>query len=102
MSAVWDADGNRIPVTILQISRAQVTAVKTPSKDGYWAVQVGIGYRKPENVTKAMLGHFAAARVAPKVKVGEFRVKDESGVLPVGTDLGQELIADVFRFRDYG
>jgi len=76
-------------VTILQISRAQVTAVKTVSKDGYLAVQVGIGYRKPENVTKAMLGHFALARVAPKAKVGEFRVKDESGLLPVGTSLRQ-------------
>ena len=85
MSAIWDANGNRIPVTILQISRAQITAVKTGPKDGYWAVQVGIGYRKPENVTKAMLGHFAAAKVAPKAKVGEFRVKDQSGLLPVGT-----------------
>jgi len=84
MSAVWDAKGNRLPVTILQLSQAQVVAVKTFPKHGYWAVQVGIGLRKPKNVTKAMLGHFAAAQVAPKAKVGEFRVKNESGLLPVG------------------
>jgi|SRR5579859_2945182 len=84
MTAVWDAKGNRLPVTILQISRAQVVSVKTFPKHGYWAVQVGIGVRKPKNVSKAMLGHFAAAQVAPKTHVGEFRVQDESGLLPVG------------------
>ena len=84
MSAVWDAKGNRLPVTILQVSRAQVVSVKTLPKHGYWAVQVGIGLRKPKNVSKAMLGHFAAAQVAPKANVGEFRVQDESGLLPVG------------------
>ena len=82
---MWDAKGNRLPVTILQVSRAQVISVKTLSKHGYWAVQVGIGLRQPANITKAMLGHFAAARVAPKMHVGEFRVRDESGLLPVGT-----------------
>jgi len=84
MTAIWDAKGNRLPVTILQVSRAQVVSVKTLPKHGYWAVQIGIGLRQPRNVTKAMLGHFAAAGVAPKAKVGEFRVRDESGLLPVG------------------
>jgi len=84
MTAVWDARGNRVPVTILQISRAQVVSVKTFPKHGYWAVQVGIGIRSPRNVTKAMLGHFAAAGVAPKAKVCEFRVRDETALLPVG------------------
>lgn len=84
MTALWDVKGNRLPVTILQISRAQVVSVKTLPKHGYWAVQIGIGLRSPRNVTKAMLGHFAAAGVAPKAKVGEFRVRDESGLLPVG------------------
>jgi len=84
MTAVWDVKGNRLPVTILQISRAQVTSVKTLEKHGYWAVQIGIGLRRPENVTKAMLGHFAASRVAPKMHVGEFRVRDKQGLLPIG------------------
>ena len=84
MTALWDVKGNRLPVTILQVSRAQVTSVKTLEKHGYWAVQVGIGLRRPENVTKAMLGHFAAARVAPKMHVGEFRVRDKTGLLPIG------------------
>jgi large subunit ribosomal protein L3 len=84
MTAVWDGKGNRLPVTMLQVSRAQVVSVKTFPKHGYWAVQVGIGLRNPRNVTKAMLGHFAAAEVAPKMHVGEFRVRDETSLLPVG------------------
>jgi len=84
MSAIWSEKGERLPVTILQISRAQVVSIKTRQKHGYWALQLGIGFRDHQNVTKAMLGHFAAAKVAPKAKVGEFRVKDESGLLPVG------------------
>jgi hypothetical protein len=100
MTAVWDAKGNRLPVTILQISRAQVVSVKTQPKHGYWAVQVGIGIRSPRNVTKAMLGHFAAAGVAPKAKVGEFRVRDETGLLPMGILLSIH-IAKSDRGRDY-
>ena len=84
MTAVWDAHGDRLPVTILQVSRVQVISVKTLQKHGYWAVQIGIGFRNPRNVAKAMLGHFSAAGVAPKTKVGEFRVRDESGLLPLG------------------
>lgn len=89
MTAIWDEKGNRLPVTILQISRAQVVSVKTQPKHGYWAVQVGIGIREPRNVTKAMLGHFAVAEVAPKAKVGEFRVRDETGLLPLGKFLSK-------------
>ena len=87
MTALWNEKGERLPVTILQISRAQVVSVKTRPKHGYWAVQVGIGFRSHRNVSKAMLGHFAIAGVAPKAEVGEFRVRDESGLLPVGKSI---------------
>jgi large subunit ribosomal protein L3 len=87
MTAIWNDKGERLPVTILQISRAQVLSVKTKPKHGYWAVQIGVGYRDPRNVSKAMLGYFAAAKVAPKAHVGEFRIRDASGLLPVGRTL---------------
>lgn len=84
MSAVWDSAGKRNAVTVLQIPQAQVIAHKLMEKNGYWANQIGIGYRAPRNLSKAMLGHFAVAQVPPKAKVAEFRVKDETGLLPLG------------------
>jgi len=100
MTALWDARGNRIPATILQISRVQVVSVKTFPKHGYWAVQVGIGLRKPKNVTKAMLGHFAAAGVAPKEKLVEFRVRDESGLMRIGKFFASYILSILSRISN--
>ncbi|KAK9472422.1 mitochondrial 54S ribosomal protein uL3m [Dipodascopsis tothii] len=92
MMPFFTEDGRRVACTVLHIDRVEVTHTKTAEKEGYYAVQVGIGSRPARNVTKAMTGHFARAEVAPKRQVGEFRVRDESGLLP----LGQELRADHF------
>jgi large subunit ribosomal protein L3 len=73
MTGVWNDEGRKIPVTILQLDRTQITHVKTKSEHGYNAVQVGAGLRQPRNVTKAMLGHFARATVFPKQRIAEFR-----------------------------
>jgi large subunit ribosomal protein L3 len=50
------ADGTRIPVTSLEIPFHTVTQVKTKEKDGYEALQVGIGQRKRQDVNKAIGG----------------------------------------------
>ncbi|KAL2816159.1 translation protein [Aspergillus granulosus] len=85
MSAIYDTEtGNRIPCTVLQLDRVQVVGHKTVDVHGYWAVQIGSGWKHHSNVTKAMLGHFAGQGVSPKRHVYEFRVKDESGLLPIG------------------
>ncbi|KAK9454953.1 translation protein [Dipodascopsis uninucleata] len=84
MMAYFEPDGKRIPVTVLHVDRAQVTAVKTDKKEGYFAVQIGIGSRNPRNIKKPMLGHFAKADVPPKRFVKEFRVRDARGLIPVG------------------
>ncbi|KAI1978805.1 hypothetical protein LOZ51_006772 [Ophidiomyces ophidiicola] len=85
MSAVFDPEtGTRTPCTVLQLDRVQVISHKTRDKHGYFAVQVGSGWKHEGNVTKPMLGHFSANRVSPKRYIQEFRVKDEMGLLPVG------------------
>ncbi|KAL2833643.1 translation protein [Aspergillus pseudoustus] len=85
MSAIYDTEtGNRIPCTVLQLDRVQVVGHKRVDIHGYWAVQIGSGWKHHSNVTKAMLGHFAGQGVSPKRHVYEFRVKDESGLLPIG------------------
>lgn len=85
MTAHYTLTGERIPCTVLQMDRLQVTAVKTVPIHGYWAVQMGSGYRNPERITKPMLGHFAACEVSPKKTLAEFRVSGEQGLLPPGT-----------------
>ncbi|EWC45760.1 hypothetical protein DRE_05097 [Drechslerella stenobrocha 248] len=88
MTAVFDSKGLRTPCTVLQIDRCQVMSNKTAKGHGYWAVQVGAGERNPLNVTKPMLGHFAACETSPKQIVAEFRIRDERGLMKPGSLLG--------------
>ena len=86
MTRVFDADGQHVPVTVLAVENCQVVAVRSEEKDGYSALQLGVGTAKTKNVTKAQRGHFAKAKVEPKAKVGEFRV-DETALLEVGAEV---------------
>ena len=77
MSRLFNEDGSTIPVTLLHVDNVRVIAKRSAEKDGYEAVQIGIGVAKPKNVSKANKGHFAKAAVeAPRNGV-EFRVAGE-------------------------
>lgn len=82
--------GKRTACTVLQLDRVEVVAHKTREKNGYFAVQIGSGWKHPSNVTRPELGHFAGAGVSPKRFMAEFRVKDAKGLLPVGQNVGAE------------
>ena len=86
MTRVFDAEGAHVPVTVLQVEKCEVVAVRTAEKDGYDAVQLGVGAAKVKNVTKAQRGHFAKAKVEPKRKVAEFRVSADA-LIDVGAEL---------------
>jgi large subunit ribosomal protein L3 len=91
MTALYDPEtGKRTPCTVLQLDRVQVVSHKTRAQNGYFAVQVGSGWKHPSNVTRPVLGHFAGAGVSPKRHMAEFRVKDASGLLGVGQIIGAE------------
>lgn len=88
MVPYFTESGERFPCTVLEIDSIEVLHNKTPEKEGYYAVQLGYGtITDPTKVSRAMLGHFSKAEVSPKEEVMEFQVKDESGLLPVGTQL---------------
>ncbi|KAL3422457.1 54S ribosomal protein L9, mitochondrial [Phlyctema vagabunda] len=88
MTAMYDPEsGKRTACTVLQLDRAQVVHHKTRERNGYFAVAVGSGWKHPSNVTRPLLGHFAGAGVSPKRHLTEFRVKNEAGLLPVGTTI---------------
>jgi large subunit ribosomal protein L3 len=91
MTRVFDAEGAHVPVTVLQVDKCEVVAVRTAEKDGYTAVQLGVGAAKVKNVSKPMRGHFAKAKVEPKRKVTEFRVSADALI-----DVGAELSAAHF------
>jgi large subunit ribosomal protein L3 len=86
MTRLFGVDGSHIPVTVLRVEKCEVVAVRTAERDGYLAVQLGMGAAKAKNVTKPMRGHFAKAKVEPKRVLAEFRVGEE-GLLEVGAEL---------------
>jgi len=89
MTRVFSTDGNHVPVTVLKIDHCQVVAVRTLEKDGYTALQLGVGGVKIKNVTKPQRGHFAKAKVEPKARLAEFRVSEDA-VLPIGAEITAE------------
>src|SRR4051794_2385607 len=86
MSRVFTDEGNHVAVTVLQVNNCQVVAQRTQERDGYIALQLGVGAAKVKNVTKPLRGHFAAAKVEPKAKLAEFRVSDDA-LVPVGAEI---------------
>jgi large subunit ribosomal protein L3 len=71
-----------VPITVLHLDDVRVIARRTGEKDGYEAVQLGIGKAKPKNVTKAQRGHFAKAGVEAPMKLVEFRIGADAAVEP--------------------
>jgi len=91
MTRLFAEDGTHVPVTVLKVDNCQVVAQRTQDSDGYTAVQLGVGKAKVKNVSKAVRGHFAKAKVEPKQKVVEFRVTPDALI-----DVGAELSAEHF------
>jgi large subunit ribosomal protein L3 len=91
MTRVFTDDGEHVPVTVLRVDGCQVVDVKTSERNGYTAVQLGVGTAKVKNVSKGMRGHFAKAKVEPKKRLAEFRVSDDALLQP-----GAEITADHF------
>ncbi|CAM4091233.1 50S ribosomal protein L3 [Palleronia rufa] len=89
MTRIFQDDGRQVPVTVLQLDKLQVVAQRTAEQHGYTAVQLGAGNAKPKNVSKAMRGHFAIAKVEPKRRIAEFRVAPENLI-----DVGEEITAN--------
>lgn len=86
MTRLFMEDGKQIPVTVLQLDGLQVIAQRTADAHGYSAVQLGAGTAKAKRTSKALRGHFAAAKVEPKRKVAEFRV-DPDNLIAVGEEI---------------
>jgi large subunit ribosomal protein L3 len=93
MTRIFSDDGRSVPVTVIEVQPNRVTQAKTEERDGYRALQVTTGRRRPTRVTEPMAGHFAKAGVEPGSVLREFRL--EAGE---GEDLsdGNELTVSLF------
>jgi len=94
MTRVFTDAGETVPVTVIEVLPNRVTQLKSAEKDGYRAVQVAFGTRRPQLLTKAAAGHLAKAQVSPGAGLMEFRLTATEGAeLKAGT----ELKVDVFK-----
>ena len=96
MTRIFTDEGSHVPVNVLRVANCQVVGVRTLDKDGYTAVQLGVGSAKVKNVSKPQRGHFAKAKVEPKAKLAEFRVSQDALLEP-----GAELTAAHFIAGQY-
>jgi large subunit ribosomal protein L3 len=95
MTRVFTEDGESIPVTVIEAQPNRITQVKTVESDGYRALQVTAGSRKPSRVSKPQAGHFANAKVEAGDLVTEFRLDDtDAGEFELGSEINVESFAE--------
>ena len=88
MTRIFTDAGVTVPVTVVEALPNRISQVKSDKADGYRAVQITIGARRPSRVSKALAGHFAKANVAAGHTSHEFRLnKDEGDALAAGGEL---------------
>lgn len=93
MDQIFMANGNVVPVTVIEAGPCPITQVKTKKSDGYDAIQLGFGKRKKPN--KPTKGHFRNAKVEATFKLVEMRVKD-----PSPYKIGSMVSIDIFKEGD--
>jgi large subunit ribosomal protein L3 len=93
MTQIFEESGEAIPVTVLDASPNLVIQKKSEERDGYTALQLGFGDRRPSGADKAQQGHFQKAGVATKRYLAESRISAKDAE---GYEVGQEIRVEVF------
>ena len=93
MSQVYAADGQRIPVTVLEAGPCTVLQKKAAATDGYEAVQLGFGEKKTQRVNKPEMGHFKKAGKGAFTLIREFKAQEDCQV-------GDQVTCDIFKPGD--
>ena len=83
MTQVYDAEGKRTCVTVIECGPCPVVQLKTLEKDGYVAAQVAFGAQKASRLAKAQQKHFEKAGVETMKVLKEFAI-DAGETLEVG------------------
>lgn len=96
MTRIFVDDSRMVPVTVIQSEGVVVTQVKSKEKDGYGAVQVGMGNAREKSLSKAEIQHLGKNKISPKRWLREFTVEDSSGF-----KVGQPVPVSVFAKGDW-
>jgi len=91
MSTVFNAEGEVVPVTVIQAGPCKVVAVRTKEKDGYEAVQLGFGQKKEKNLSKPIIGHYKKNNLSPSAVLKEFKFDNSE------LKIGDEIKVDFFK-----
>jgi large subunit ribosomal protein L3 len=95
MTRIFTEDGVSIPVTVIEVEPNRISQVKTLEVDGYRAVQVTTGKRRPSRVNKPAAGHFAKAGVEAGRGMWEFRLGEGEGQeLEAGGAISVDIFAE--------
>ena len=95
MSQLFSPDGEATPITVIQAGPCTITQIKSVKSDGYNALQLGFGEKKPQGTTKPLLGHLKKCGKGPFKVIKEVRVNDVSDF-----ELGQEISAEIFQIGE--
>lgn len=92
MSSVFSAEGDLIPVTVIEAGPCKIVSIRTKEKDGYEALQLGFGTKKEKNISKPIIGQFKKNELTPTAVLKEFK-------FPQITEykIGDEIKVDLFQ-----
>jgi large subunit ribosomal protein L3 len=96
MTRIFDDEGVQVPVTVIAAGPCPIVQVRSDERDGYRAVQLGLGAQKESRATRAEVGHAAKAGLAAAPRLmREFRIGDGEEY-----EVGQELTVALFEAGD--
>jgi len=106
MTQVFDDKGEVHPITVLQAGPCVITQLKTATRDGYDAAQIGlVEFVKASKVSKPQAGHFAKSSVAPvriqKEVALEISKQGADGEGADGVKAGDRVLVDIFSDEKY-
>ena len=97
MTQVFRPDGQVVPVTLLQAGPCMVVQRKTPTTDGYDAVQLGLMENiKEKRINKPSAGHLKKAGAAGARFMRELRLNSGDSDLKAG----DQVLVDQFKPKD--
>ena len=97
MTQIFAPDGTLVPVTVVEAGPCLVVQWKTPDKDGYVAVQIGLGDSRTDRpANRARKGHFDRAGVAPMRNLAEVALDGDDELKP-----GDKVLCDTFKEKDH-